>query len=301
MLQLWWIIGAGYTGSRLADRLAAQGHAVLATRRTAVNHEAEGEARIRWRALDLDDPDLVLEAPAQWRDRVTYVVCCAPPGERAGEREHRLAQASRGAARLIYISSTGVYAPGGGQWVDEQWPIAPEGALGKARALAEARLIAAADAGGLPWTILRAAGIYGPGRGLVARVRDGQARVIGDGASHVSRIHVEDLVSAVLAAADRGVGGAINCADDDPAPHGTVWDGVAAALGMPQPPRIAPEGLSDAARAMLLADRKVANRRMREELGVELRYPSWRDAVRAELSSGRLRGEPRDRTARARE
>jgi len=107
--------------------------------------------------------------------------------------------------------------------------------------------------------------------------------VIGDGTSHVSRIHVVDLVAAILAAARSSVTGAINVADDDPAPIGEVADAVAARLGLPPPPRVPAAGVSAEVAGMLTADRKISNRRLREELGVALRYPSWRDGLEAEL------------------
>ena len=137
----------------------------------------------------------------------------------------------------------------------------------------------------VPWVALRAAGIYGPGRGLVDRIRAGTYRVIGDGTSHVGRIHVADLVAAIVAAGSSAVTGAINAADDDPAPIGEVADAVAARLGLPPPPRVPASAVSPEIAGMLTADRRIANRRLRDELGVALRYPSWRDALDDELAT----------------
>ena len=107
--------------------------------------------------------------------------------------------------------------------------------------------------------------------------------MIGDGASHVGRIHVVDLVAAIIAAARTPVTGAVNACDDDPAPIGAVADAVAARLGLPPPPRVAVDAVPAEVAGMLTADRRLVNRRLRDELGVELRYPSWRDALEAEL------------------
>ena len=90
--------------------------------------------------------------------------------------------------------------------------------------------------------MLRAAGIYGPGRGLVERMRAGTYRIVGDGRAHVSRIHVDDLVEAIVRAGESSATGAFNVADDDPAPIGEVADAVAAHLGLPPPPRVAGRG-----------------------------------------------------------
>jgi nucleoside-diphosphate-sugar epimerase len=281
MTRAWLIIGCGYTGTQLARTLASQGGAgeVTITRRDGEVARALGAALgVRGERLDLSDradPGVAVAVPPG-----AIVVATAPPGgDPAGEIRALLALA-RDAARLVYVSSTGVYGPGGGAWVDETWPVAPITESGRARAAAEAALAGAA----VPWVALRAAGIYGPGRGLVDRIRAGAYRVIGDGTSHVSRIHLVDLVAAVLAAAGSSVTGAINVADDDPAPIGEVADAVAARLGLPPPPRVPAGAVPAEVAGMLTADRKISNRRLRAELGVELRYPSWRDGLAAELS-----------------
>lgn len=286
MTRAWLIVGCGYTGTQLARTLASQGQAgeVTITRRDGEVARALGAALgVRGERLDLAgrladglaDPGAALEVPPG-----AIVVSMAPPGgDPAGEIRALLALA-RDAARLVYVSSTGVYGPGHGAWVDETWPVAPVTESGRARAAAEAALAGAA----VPWVALRAAGIYGPGRGLVDRIRAGTYRVIGDGTSRVSRIHLADLVAAILAAAGSSATGAINVADDDPAPIGEVADAVAARLGLPPPPRVPAAAVSAEVAGMLTADRRIANRRLREELGVALRYPSWRDGLLAELA-----------------
>jgi uncharacterized protein YbjT (DUF2867 family) len=276
--KTWFIIGADYTGGYLARRLASEGASIVATRRPASIAGAAATADgVTWLPLELDAP-LPSLPPAE------IAVLCVPPGARPGEREARLVAALRGCQRLIYISSTGVYGPGGGQWVDEQHPQRPESDSERARAAAEAHVIEACAAAGLRWTFLRAAGIYGPGRNLLGRLRRGETRVVGDGSAHISRIHVVDLVSAILAAAVREVDGPINCGDDDPAPYGQVVDEAAALLGLPPPVRVDPSTLTPTARGMLLGNRRIANRRLREDLGVDLRYPSWRTAATEELA-----------------
>jgi nucleoside-diphosphate-sugar epimerase len=297
MASPWWIIGCGYTGAALARALVARGADVTITRRaeaaavaqaaelaagasahTAERSEATARApagRVRGVRADLAEPATLAIPPG------AIVVCTAPPGRDPAGELRALLRAARDAAKLVYVSSTGVYAPGGGARVDEAWPIAPITASGRARAAAEAVLAEAA----IPWVSLRAAGIYGPGRGLVERIRAGTYRVVGDGASHVGRIHVADLVAAILAAATSPVTGAINAADDDPAPIGEVADAVAAALGRPPPPRTPVAEVSAEVAGMLTADRVLVNRRLRDELGVALRYPSWRATLAEELAT----------------
>lgn len=262
-LCTWLIIGAGYTGSALARRLVADGERVIVTRRSlAAAQQLATEVGCSGIALDLAAPEGT--APAG-----SIVVCCAPPGEHPAAEAANLAAFAAPARRLIYISSTAVYAPGGGAWVDERWPLEPTTTSGVHRLEAERALPERT-------LILRAAGIYGPGRGLADRLRAGTYRIVGDGSAHVSRIHVDDLVEAIVRGADRPLTGPVNCADHDPAPIGELADELATQLGVAPPPRVAVETVDREIAGMLTADRKITNARLTSELGVVLRYPSAR-------------------------
>jgi nucleoside-diphosphate-sugar epimerase len=270
----WLVLGAGYTGSRLAERLVREGQRVIVTRRDAraAAAAAEGLTRVSASAdvcgvvMDLARPQ-TLAFPVG-----AIVVCLAPPGDDPAAEIGALVEAARGADRLVYVSSTGVYAPAAGAWVDERWPLEPVTRAGKRRVIAERCL--PADA-----VVLRVAGIHGPGRGLVERVRAGTYRIIGDDRAHVSRIHVVDLVDAIIRAGATSFAGPINIADDDPGPIGEVADTVARALGVPPPPRVAADSVEPEVSGMLTADRRIANARMKQQLGVVLRYPSWRTVL----------------------
>jgi nucleoside-diphosphate-sugar epimerase len=260
----WIVLGAGYTGLRLADRLVTDGHAVIVTRRTAEALPAGHAGRV----ADLADRASLETLPAG--DAI--VVCLAPPGDDPGGEIRTLVRATRAARRLVYVSSTGVYGPAAGAWVDESAPLAPITASGRARVAAEEALAASA----VSTVVLRVAGIHGPGRGIAERLRAGTYRIIGDGSSHVSRIHVDDLVEAIVRAGSATIAGAINIADDAPDPIGAVADALADELGVPHPPRVAPDTVSPEIAGMLTADRRIANTRMVREFGVVLRHPSWR-------------------------
>lgn len=267
----WLILGAGYTGERLARQLVGDGQRVIVTRRDAeqaagLARALGGEGAVRGIAMDLARPETLA-----FPDDAT-VVCLAPPGDDPAAEIGQLAHAARACHRLVYVSSTGVYAPAHGDWVDERWPIAPTTRAGRARAVAEAAL--PADA-----ICLRVAGIYGPGRGLVERIRAGTYRIVGDERAHVSRVHVVDLVDAIIRAGATTFSGPVNIADDDPAPIGLVADTIADRLGVPRPPRVAKGAVDPEVAGMLTADRRIANARMKDWLGVRLRYPSWRTAL----------------------
>jgi hypothetical protein len=273
----WLVIGCGYTGTRLARTLLALGEPVTITRRdaaeaarlagelTAEVGSPTGSARTAGPARDVSGIGLTLGAPIDIASE-SIVVCLAPPGEDPASEIRTLLPARR----LVYVGSTGVYAPAHGNWVDESWPLEPTTASG------HTRLVAERAASEHPSSIvLRVAGIHGPGRGTEDRIRAGTYRIIGDGTSHVSRIHVDDLVTAIVAAGTSTITGPVNIADDDPAPIGEVADAIAARLQLPPPPRVDPSTVSPEIAGMLTANRRISNARMKRELGVVLRYPSW--------------------------
>ena len=265
-LRTWFILGCGYTGTALAKRVIFDGERAIITRRDAKVAGTIGTGLgAEFRAVDLAHTC----APAP---DGSIVVCCAPPGADPAAEIANLSALAMGASKVVYVSSTGVYAPGGGAWVDESWPLAPTTSTGRARLLAERALPTNAIA-------LRAAGIYGPGRGLVDRLRARTYRIVGDGSAHVSRIHVDDLVTIILAAAGSTATGAFNCADDDPAAIGELADSLAATLGVPPPPRVPIESVTAEVAGMLGADRRISNARMKRELGVTLTHPSVRGGV----------------------
>lgn len=177
------------------------------------------------------------------------------------------------ARRLVYVSSTGVYPDGA---IDEHTPA------DAASPRAQARL----DAEGL-WrdrgaAVVRAAAIYGPGFGLHERVRTGVHVVPGDGSNVISRVHVDDLATIVLAALSRGRPGATYLAADlAPAPHGEVVAWIVARLGV-APPRSAPP---EQVAATLRGSRAVDPRATLAELDVTLKHPTYRDGIGACLDA----------------
>ena len=263
----WLIVGCGYTGNVVARRLRDEGATVITTRRTSASDSLSLDlAQVASNGLD---GKLIPEH--------AIVVVLAPPCEPIGIGETALLCALRSPRRVVYVSSTGVYASANGAIVDENFAIAPSSASGRARVVVEGAIIDTARRLAIPWTILRPAGIYGPGRGVVARLRAGNYRVIGEGSSYVSRIHVEDLASAIVAAGRTGHG-IYNVADDEPTTSAAYADAVATQLGLPPPPRVALADVPAEVAAMFSGNRRIANGKLKRELGVALRYPSWRDA-----------------------
>lgn len=189
---------------------------------------------------------------------------------------------------LGYLSTTGVYGDRGGGWVDETSLPDATGPRGRARIRAEADWQALADGAGLPLHIFRLAGIYGPGRGPFEKIRAGTARRIVKPGQVFSRIHAEDIARVLLASIDRPAPGTVyNVCDDDPAPPQDVLAHAAHLLGLPPPPEVAFEAaaMTPMARSFYADSKRVSNRRIREDLGVVLRYPDHRSGLAAILAA----------------
>lgn len=249
------IFGLGYAAGRLATRLRAEGWHVAATRRAA-----SGEA------LAFAEEDTVRPALAA----ASHVLSSVPPD--ADGRDPVLARygdAIRG-RWLGCLSSTGVYGDAGGAWVDEG--TAP---VASGRGAARARADAAWLAGGA--RVFRLPGIYGPGRSALERVREDRAHRIDLPDQIFSRIHVDDIVSAILAAFDAPPG-PYNVADDAPASQNAVVEEACRLLGRAPPPllSLAEAGLSPMARGFYAENRRVANGKARRLLGWRARFADYR-------------------------
>ncbi len=246
------IFGLGYTAGRLATCLRAKGWTVLATRRAA----ADG-------VLTFDDSDGVRAALAF----ATHVLSSVPPGEDGRDPvldRHALAF---GGKWLGYLSSTGVYGDAGGAWIDEGAPII--GARRAARAEADQAWLH------LDAHVFRLPGIYGPGRSAIERVRAGTAHRIDVPGQVFSRVHVDDIVTGVVAALDAAPG-AYNLADDAPVSQNAVVEEAARIIGMPPPPFVDIAALSPMARGFYAANRRVANGRAKRVLGWRPRFADYR-------------------------
>lgn len=275
--------GLGFSARVLAERLAAKGWTVTATSRSA-----EGAEKIRaagYKSLVFDGTNPL--PPAAW-DGVTHVVVSAPPG--AGGDPVLRQSAADIAARtrqfrwIAYLSTTGVYGDHGGALVTEETPLTPNTERGHKRLLAESQWLALWRSHGLPVHIFRLAGIYGPGRNQLLSLLDGTAkRVIKEG-QVFSRIHVADIANVLEASiAKPNPGGAYNVCDDEASPPQDVVEYGAKLLGLAVPPAIPFDeaGLSPMARSFYADSKRVSNARLKQELGVRLSYPTFREGLGA--------------------
>ncbi len=260
------ILGLGYTASRLAARLRADGWQVTGVRRAADD-----------RALAFDDEAAVRAAVA----RATHILSSVPPQEEGDPVLIRYGAQIAAAPALWtgYLSSTGVYGDTGGAWVDEAAPV------GQGRRSARAQADIAWGALRPDMRRFRLPGIYGPGRSALERVREGKAHRIDLPGQIFSRVHVDDIVAGVIASFD-GPPGVYNLADDLPAPQNAVIEAACALLGLPLPPLLSLEeaGLSPMARAFYAENRRVANGRAKRLLDWHPRYPTYREGLSACLA-----------------
>lgn len=254
------ILGAGYTGSRVARLALDRGEDVLCVVRSEARAQAlaaRGIPVTREPAADvarrLSSPDL-------------HAIICFPPD---GVTDAALAPLLASAGAISYVSTTGVYGDLSGT-IDDATEVPPS--PGNARLEAEACYRAVPGPGA---TILRAPGIYGPDRGLHVRIIQGLHRMPGDGSNMLSRIHVDDLAELLLAS--RGVHGETFVVGDlVPATQRDMATWICAEHGCPMPARVPAEEVHETLRR----NRRIDGGRALRMLGVTLRYPSFRDGMK---------------------
>lgn len=283
------VFGLGYTAERLARRLAGEGWSVAGTARSteranalraagfeAIVFDGQGPAPEIARALDSADHVLVSIAPPETGDPVL---------------QHHLKElrSRAGALKWIgYLSTVGVYGDYGGEWVDEDALPRPVSARAQRRVIAEAAWQRFGAETGVPVAVFRIAGIYGPGRNQLVSLKAGKARRIVKPGQVFNRIHVDDLAATLEAAMALRASGIFNVADGHPAPPQKVVAFAADLMGTPPPPEVPFEkaDMTPMARSFYGDNKRVANSRIREELGVELVYPDYRAGLKALYAAG---------------
>ena len=273
--------GHGFSARALTPILLNDGFRVIGTTRSVEKMKELASSG----AIPLLFPGGEVEAAL---DQATHLLVSAGPSE-AGDPVLNDLKAQIAARReqfewVGYLSTTGVYGDHDGGWVDEDTPLAPSTKRGQMRVEAEA----AWQALDLPLHIFRLAGIYGPGRGPFAKVRNGTARRIIKPRQVFSRIHVADIAQVLAASIRQPNPGAIyNLCDDDPAPPEDVIAYAAELLGKPIPPAIDFDKaeMTPMARSFYAESKRVRNDRIKDELGVRLIYPDYRTGLKALLAA----------------
>ena len=279
--------GLGYSALRVARRLADEGWKIAGTARTREGADVIAGAGYDAFVFDGSAPVVgITEALAD----TTHILVSAPP-DADGDPvllQHRGDIARANSLSWIgYLSTVGVYGDSGGAWIDETAKTDATSARGRRRVAAEREWLALADAGDVRVQIFRLAGIYGPGRSAIERLREGTAHRIVKPGQVFNRIHVDDIATAVCAGiAGGGVTAAYNVADDEPAPPQDVIVFAANLLHMPPPPEVpfTDAQLSPMAASFYADNKRISNARLRQELGVALKFPTYREGLRAILA-----------------
>ena len=276
--------GHGYSAQALSRTLLPQGWQITGTTRSEVKAEALADQGVEPLIFPGDGDGDVADAIAQ----ASHLLISAGPDASGDPVLNAVGDMISARARQFewvgYLSTTGVYGDHQGAWVDENTPLTPSTRRGQWRKDAEEAWHAVP---GLPLHIFRLAGIYGPGRGPFAKVRDGTARRIVKTEQVFSRTHVEDIAQVLAASiAQPAPGTAYNICDDDPAPPQDVIAHAAELLGAPVPPAIPFETaeMTPMARSFYAESKRVRNDRIKDELGVQLRFRTYREGLAALLA-----------------
>ena len=238
-------------------------------------------------AVDPDDAEALSAAVAESR---AILVTAAPDASGCPGLKALVPALSASGAYpdwIGYISSTAVYGDRDGGWAFEDDDLNASSLEGARRVRAEADWLDAGRGMGLTVQLFRLPGIYGPGRSVVDRLRDGTARLVRKPGQVFNRIHVDDAVSGLFASmALPNPGRAYTLADDQPAPADVVMEWAADRLGLPRPPEVdwTDPSVSDAMRRFYLDSKRLSNARAKAELGWRPAYPCWRDGIEAILA-----------------
>jgi nucleoside-diphosphate-sugar epimerase len=220
-------------------------------------------------------------------DGVTHILISVPPNEEGDVvfKAHARDILKIPTIQWIgYLSSTGVYGNRDGDWVDETAEVRPTSKRGSKRAKAEVQWLKLRRIAGIPINIFRLTGIYGPGRSTLDTVRAGNTKRIYKDGHAFNRIHVDDIVSALIASMQHPAGNIYNLADDYPAPSHELIDYACQLLGMESPPLIQYDDdidMSPMARSFYKDNKRIKNDKIKDKLGIKLKYPDYKSGLNA--------------------
>lgn len=271
------IVGCGYIGKRLAGQLLAKhipSSGIVHSKASLAECE---EKNIPCEIADLDNLQQDYDLAGH---RVIYLA--PPPG--SGRRDTRISHflgaiEAHPPERFVYISTTGVYGDCQGEWIDETTPLNPTADRAYRRVDAEQQVHQYCTHHQVPLVILRVAGIYGPGKLPLARLQSGQPIVNQQDSPYTNRIHADDLVSICeKALINLDITGTYNVTDGHPGTMYQYFNTVAEMMNLPAPPAIslqeAQHQLSEGMLSYMAESRRIANEKLLEAFGPELRYPS---------------------------
>jgi nucleoside-diphosphate-sugar epimerase len=283
------IIGCGYVGLALGSELARQSHEVFGLRRGDAGAAELQAAGIAPLTGDITRPETLASLP----NNFDWVVNCVSSSHGEAEEYRRVyLEGSRNLVawlagappkKFVYTSSTSVYAQDDGSLVKESAPTEPATETGKILVETEKLLLAAVAEKKFPAVILRVAGIYGPDRGhWFKQFLRGEASMEGDGSRTLNMIHRDDVAGCIISALRSGRAGEVyNACDDEPVSQANFFRWLAESLDKPMPPSVPYDTLE--ARKRGVTNKKISNRKLKMELGCQLKYPTYRQGYTAEI------------------
>ena len=274
--------GYGYVCDFLGHALKEQGWSVAGTSRDSDKREMMRNAGVDAYLFDDERP---LGDPLYVLKDVTHILISTPPGREgcpAYLAHGRMLSSLPNLEWVGYLSSTCVYGDRGGDWVNEYTETCPTSIRGTRRCKAEEQWRTLRRVEGLPVHVFRLAGIYGPGRSALDSVRVGIARRIQKDGQVFSRVHVDDIIDVITKSIELPNAGAVyNVCDDNSAPAHEVISYACELLGQPVPPLVPIEdaNLPPMALSFYSDNKRVHNDRIKQELGIKLRYPDYRAGI----------------------
>ncbi len=289
------IVGCGYLGECVGSELVRRGERVFGTVRSARRASEITDLKINPLVADVLRPETLQLAPAT--ERVLFCVGF----DRAGGADMRtvyveglrnlLERLPTPAPRLVYVSSTSVYGQSGGEWVDEDSPAQPIQQSGRVCLEAEQAASQWAQGTGASLVVLRLSGLYGPSRVIRRALLERGEPIPADPSGYLNLVHIDDAARAAIAAIDApGPDPLYLVSDDRPVQRHEYYELAARLLDAP-PPRYLPSADAREGAIHDAANRRIANRRMRVGLGVNLLYPDIWKGLPAALGSGGVRPE----------
>lgn len=280
------ILGYGYCAAHFMAQTTLAFSAVTATTR---NPAAADDLRSQG-VIPLDIAHGFSAAFAECVRQADAILISAPPsqtGDPFVAAVGQALQATEASPAIVYLSTVGVYGDHQGRWIDEATPQQPQSQRGQMRLAAEQAWRDLSQETGASVAILRLPGIYGPGRSAFENLRAGTARRLVKPDQVFNRVHVHDIAGAIGAALELRTSGVWNIVDDEPGPPQDVVTFAADLLGIAPPPLVhfKDADLSPMARSFYGENKRVSNARAKAELGWRLRYPSYREGLRAILET----------------
>ena len=275
--------GLGFSATAASIRCLQSGQyaSIVGTVRTAEKAARLEALGLRAHLFDGTAPGATLGPDLRAASHVVFSIAPDATGDPALHQHRADLDAAEKLEWLCYYSTVGVYGDFGGAWIDESAPLVPRNARSDRRVAAEQAWRDYAAARGVPLTILRLAGIYGPGRSTFDKLEDGSSRRIVKPGQVFNRIHVDDIARVTELAALARLDGTFNLSDDEPAPPQDVIVHAAAMLDIDPPPAqdFATAPMTPMQASFYADNKRCSNAAIKQALGIDLLYPTYREGL----------------------